>query len=110
MLVKFKENAAAFGLGYQENEIAELDEKQSFDVKVLGVLLDKDGNAKGQAYMDRTYTIEDLFDKGVARKANSEESASFNKAKTQQAEAVKAGTFYYIHSDEEVAEKSRKSK
>jgi hypothetical protein len=108
MLVKFKEHAKAYGLGYQENEIVELDEKTEFDVKVFGVLLDAQGSAKGQAYMDRNYKIDDLVDLGIARKANQEEAQAFNKAKSAQPEKVKDGTFYYIHKDESSEEKTRK--
>jgi hypothetical protein len=102
MLLTFLEKAAAYGLGYQDKEVIEIDEKFVFKPVVLTTLLDKDGNAKGYAYLPQEYPLSELIEKGICRSAKKDESEGYKKAKADFDKKVKDGVakegdFYYIH-------------
>lgn len=88
MIVKFKTGASAYGLGYVEGEVAELDKLKA---RVLTTLVDTQGNVRGQDWRDKDVDVEDLLAKGVCVPATKDEIDAYQaKIKAEKAEAAKA--------------------
>lgn len=102
MIVTFLEKAVAYGLGYQDKEVVELPDNHVFKSTVLTTLVDKDGAAKGYAYLPQEYPLSELIEKGICRSAKKDEAEGYKKAKADFDKKVKdavakEGDFYYIH-------------
>lgn len=94
MLYRFKDKGPAYGLGYTEGELIELDESKPLKAKALVAQLARDNkgqlvNTGRQVIADKEYTVQFLLDSGVISLASSEDRERFKKKEDINSEADK---------------------
>jgi hypothetical protein len=85
-LYKFLGKGPAYGLGYTEGELVEIDEEKGIDASVLVNEIYADGPQKGNitgkmVMAKKKYTVDYLVEAGVIKPASAEDKKAFKEGK-----------------------------
>ncbi len=83
MIIKFNENAAAYGLGYREGAMLEVKDSHEFETQVLTTVVDEKGVPRSYKYTAQKYKVEDLVEAGVCQLAKKDEAKLLTDAKAK---------------------------